>query len=158
MIFPEIIAYLLTLKYPGSESERMNWVCYRSAVQLIIPLMPPGTTISYTAQPLHGSFAWLYFSTRIGTDMVPNSFIGTIHQYGTTPFTGLVTQRMRDDPMEFLLLVTEQEPIHTSVTNLSPLAQRLESYGDLIVIPTPHDLRVVIDALRRMHTSEESER
>jgi len=48
MIFPELIAYLLTLKYPGSEEERMNWVCYRGAGQLIIPLMPPGMTISYT--------------------------------------------------------------------------------------------------------------
>ena len=158
MIFPEIIAYLLTLKYPGGELERMNWVCYRGAGQLIIPMMPPGTTISYTAQPLHGSYAWLYYSTRIGTDVLPNVFTGTINQYGTTPYTGLVTQRMRDDPYEFLLLVTDQEPIYLSVTNRSPLAQRFESYGDYIVIPTPQDLKVVIDALRRMHTSEESER
>ena len=157
MIFPEIISFLLSLKYPGSESERMNWVCYRGAGQLIIPMMPPGTTISYTAQPLHGAYAWLYYSTRVGTDVLPNAFTGTINQYGTTPFTGLITQRMRDDPFEFLLLVTEQEPIHTSLTNISPLGQRFESYGDLLVIPTPQDLAVVIDALRRLHTSKELE-
>lgn len=157
MIFPEIISFLLSLKYPGSESERMNWVCYRGAVQLIIPLMPPNTTISYTARPLHGSYAWLYYSTRMGTDVLPNVFTGTVNQYGTTPYSGLVTQRMRDDPLEFLLLVTEQEPIYMSVSNISPLAQRFESYGDLIVIPTPQDLAVIMDALRRLHTSKESE-
>jgi len=157
MIFPEIISFLLSLKYPGSELERMNWICYRGASQLIIPLMPPNTTISYTARPLHGSYAWLYYSTRMGTDVLPNVFTGTVNQYGTTPYSGLVTQRMRDDPLEFLLLVTEQEPIYMSVSNISPLAQRFESYGDFIVIPTPQDLAVVIDALRRLHTSKESE-
>ncbi len=157
MIVPEIISFLLSLKYPGSESERMNWVCYRGANQLIIPMMPPDTTISYTARPLHGSYAWLYYSTRMGTDILPNVFTGTVNQYGTTPYSGLITQRMRDDPLEFLLLVTEQQPIYMSVSNISPLAQRFESYGDFIVIPTQQDLAVVIDALRRLNTSKELE-
>jgi len=158
MIFPEIIAFLLTLKYPGSESERMNWVCYRGAGQLIIPMMPPGTTFTYTARPLHGSYAWLHYSYKVGNDVPPNVFTGSVTQHGATPLTGMVTQRVRDDPFEGLLLVTEQEPIYMSVTNISPLAQRFESYGDFIIIPTPQDLAVVMDALRRLHTSEESER
>jgi len=157
MIFPELIAYLLTLKYPGSEEERMNWVCYRGAFQQIIPLMPPNTTMSFKAGPLHGTYAWLHYSIRIGTDVLPNAFTGTVSQYGTTPYTGRITQRMRDDPMEFLLLVTEQQPTYMSFSNISPLAQRFEGYGDFIIIPTPQDLAVIMDALRRLHTSQESE-
>ena len=157
MIFPEVINYLLTLRYPGSESDRQNWVCYRSGYQVIIPVVPPGATIAYTVQPLHGVYAWLGWSTRFGTDMVPNVFTGTIRQYGTIPVNGVLSQRMRDDAIEYFILVTEQEPTHITVSNISPLGQRLEVLGDMIVIPTPKDLATITDALRRLHTSARSE-
>ncbi|TET14045.1 MAG: hypothetical protein E3J81_07430 [Dehalococcoidia bacterium] len=157
MIFPEIIAYLLTLKYPGSEDERTNWVCYRGVFQIILPLMPPYTSLNYTVQPLHGVFAWLAYSFRLGTDMVPNTLSGTIQQYGSVPWSGILTQRGRDDPAEYLLLITEQEPAVSSITNISPLIQRWESLVDFIVIPSQQDLVTVMDALRRLHTSKQVE-
>jgi len=157
MIFPEIINYLLTLKYPGSETGKTNWVCYRGGWQVVVPIVAPGQTISYTVQPLHGVYAWLAYATRFGTDIVPNSFTATINQYGTNPYSGLLSQRIRDDALEFFFLVTEQEPTHLSVTNISPLAQRGEVFGDFLVISSQQDLVTISDALRRLHTSTESE-
>lgn len=154
---PDVINYLLSLKYPSSELGRTNWVCYRGGTQVIIPLFPPGTTINFTARPLNGVYAWFGYATRFGADMVPDAFTGTVAQYGTTPYSGTLSQINRDDPLEYFVLVTEQEPTYFSLTNISPLTQRFEILGDFIVIPSPTDLKTVMDALRRLHTSSESE-
>ena len=157
MFFPDIINYLLTLRYPGSEIGRQNWVCYKGAVQIIVPLGRPGATASYSLRPLHGVYAWLAYLGKFGTDMVPNSLSGTISQYGTTPYSGVLSQRVRDDAFEYFILVTEQEPTYLSITNLSSLAARGEIIHEFLVIPTPQDLVTILDALRRLHTSTESE-
>lgn len=157
MILPEIIMYLLTLRYPGSGLERGNYVCYRGILQTIIPLMPAGSTVNFTIRPLHGVYAWLSWVSRVGSEVVPNTMTGSIAHYGSTPWSGLVTQRGRDDPSEYFVFITDQEPASVSVTNISPLAQRFETIADFIVIPSPEDLKIVYDALLRLHTSTVSE-
>jgi len=158
MIFPEIINYLLTLRYPGSEEGKLNWVCYRNSIQTIIPLLPAGVTVNFTFKPLYGSYAWLVWASRIGTDIVPYTFSATITQYGNTPVQGIGSQRGLNDAAEYFSVVTEQETAYTSVTNLGPLAEHWEVWADFIVIPTVQDLKTILDALRRLHTSTESER
>ncbi len=157
MIIPEVINFLLTLRYPGSESGRQNWVCYRSGHQTFVPVFPPNTTVKYTVTPLHGVYAWLAWASRFGDDMVPNTFTGTIVFYGTKPLSAMLTSRIRNDPFEYLTLITEQEPMEITMSNISPLAQRAEINSDYLVIPSPQDLVTIVDALRRLHTSEKSE-
>ena len=157
MNFPDIINYLLTLRYPGSESGRQNWVCYRGGHQTIVPVFPPNTTVKYTVLPLHGVYAWLAWSSRFGDDMVPNTFTGSINFYGTEPLSAMLTSRVRNDPFEYFTLITEQEPMNITMSNISPLGQRAEILSDFLVIPTPNDLSTITDALRRLETSRESE-
>ena len=157
MIFPEIINYLLTLRYPGSETERQSWVCYRGFIQYIVPLILPGQTIPYTVKPLAGIHAWLGYDIRFASDMVPNAFTATVSQFGSRPFSGQVTQVVRDNNIEGFVMTTEQEPMYMSVTNISPLAQRGEMIGTALMISSPQDLATILDALRRLHTSTESE-
>lgn len=157
MIFPDIINYLLTLKYPGSETGKQDWVCYRGCLQALIPLLPPNVTVNWNHRPLHGVYAWLAWATRIATDVIPNVFSVALSHYGGELYSGVLTQRARDDPAEYFVLITEQEPAFTSVTNISPVAQRWEAFCDFIVIPSPQDLVTVTDALRRLHTSTKSE-
>jgi len=157
MNFPGIINYLLTLRYPGSESGRQNWVCYRGGHQTIVPVFPPNTTVKYTVLPLHGVYAWLAWSSRFGDDMVPNTFTGSINFYGTEPLSAMLTSRVRNDPFEYFTLITEQEPMNITMSNISPLGQRAEILSDFLVIPTPNDLSTITDALRRLETSRESE-
>ena len=156
MLFPEIISYLLTLKYPGSESAKQNWVCYRGGYQVRV-IIPTGITIRYISRPLEGLHARLEYATRFGSDMVPNVFSGTITQYGSTTYNGVVTERVIADALEYFNLVTEQEPTRVSITNLSPLAQYMEAITDYIAIPSSEDLAIVMDALRRLNTSEKAE-
>jgi len=157
MIIPEVINYLLTLRYPGSEEGRQNWVCYRSGHQTIVPVFPPNTTVKYTVTPLHGVYAWLAWASRFGDDMVPNTFSGTIVFYGTMPLSATLSSRVKNDPFEYLTLITEQEPMEITMSNISPLGQRAEILSDFLVIPSSHDLATIIDALRRLNTSEKSE-
>jgi len=157
-MLPEIIAYLLTLRYPGAESGKMGWVCYQGGVQLYLPLVPPGQTVAYTIRPLHGVFAWILYSLKFEPQGVPNTGAGTASQYGASIYSGLMTQRVRDDGFESFILVTEQEPTYVSQINISPLTQGGGIFLTFIVIPSPQDLVTVTDALRRLHTSTESER
>lgn len=157
MIFPDIINYLLTLRYPGSETGRQNWVCYHGVLQVIVPIIASGQTINYTARPLAGVHAWIGYSTKFGSDVPPNVLTGTVQQYGAIPYSGVITQALRDNEIEGFLLITEQEPEYLSVTNISPLAQRGECIGSYLVVPSPQDMETIFDALRRLHTSKESE-
>ena len=158
-MIPDIINYLLTLRYPNTgASERGGFVCYRGILGVIVPLVPPGTTLKFTISPLHGVFSWVGWSSRPGTDVVPNAFTGSVVQYGSTPWTGVVTERGRSDPAEYLVFITDQEPAYASVTNISPLGQRWETIFDFLVIPSSQDLETVFEALRRYNnTTKESE-
>jgi hypothetical protein len=89
--------------------------------------------------------------------MVPNTFSGSIASYGTEPLSAVLTSRVRDDPFEYFTLVTEQEPVNITMSNISPLGQRAEILSDFLVIPNPNDLATITDALRRLETSTESE-
>ena len=154
---PHIINYILTLRYPGSTSDRMDWVCYRSGFQIIIPFFPPRTTINFTIEPLNGVYAWLGYALTLGSDLVPNAFSTSLTQYGTLPFTGVVTRVFEDGPIPVYIFVTAQEPSYVTITNRSSMGQRFELNGSHIVIPSPDDLKVVMEGLRRLETSRESE-
>lgn len=158
MIFPDIVNYLLTLRYPGAESGKTNWLCYHGVVQVIAPFIAPGQTISYTVQPLEGVHAWIGYGTVFGPDTVPNTIAGTIHQAGAIPYSGIGSQALMANEIEGFLFITQQEPMYYSITNISPLGQRFEVLGTYLVVPTPQDMVTILDALRRLHTSTESER
>jgi len=89
--------------------------------------------------------------------MVPNTFTGSINFYGTEPLSAVLSSRVRNDPFEYFTLITEQEPMNITMSNISPLGQRAEILSDFLVIPTPNDLATITDALRRLETSRESE-
>lgn len=156
-MLPEIISYLLTLRYPDSESGRSDFVCYSGFLQVRVPLIPAGRTIRYSVRPTGGVFAWIGYRRVIGTDMVPDVFSSTYFQYGAAPFSGILTQVSRDIDNSGFLFITEREPTIISITNISPLAQRGEMQGYFLVLTSPNDLAIVTDAIRRMHTSAVSE-
>lgn len=158
MNLSEVISYLFSLRYPGAEDPRGNLVCYQGFSQVVIPVLPSGRTIRYTVRPQYGTFAFLGYIRMIGSDMVPNSFSYVMEIAGTIPMGGTITQVNRDMEHPGYMLITEREPLTITATNISPLAQRGEMLGLGVVIPTVKDLETINDALRRLHTSTESER
>jgi len=88
---------------------------------------------------------------------VPNTFSGSISQFGSVPYSGVFSQRYRDEDLDYLAVVTEQEPVYINISNISPLNQKGESLTHMLVISSPQDLDTVMDALRRLHTTTKSE-
>ena len=158
MLNPEIIDYLLTLRYPGSPLERGNWVCYQGGYQLLVPAVAAGEELNLTVRPLLGVYAWLAYSLMFAHDAISRTFTGSISQYGTTSYRGLGTGRILEEGWHVLQFITEQEPTLLAVRNISPVTQRWEAIGQFLVIPTPQDMETVVDSLRRMNTSSETER
>ena len=158
MNLPEIVSYLFSLRYPGTVDTRQNFVCYQGSIQFLAPIVPSGMVIRYSAVPLHGVFAQIGYLRMIGSDMVPNAFSYTMEIEGTIPMSGVITQVNRDMEHPGYMLMSQRSPLIITATNISPLAQRLEMIGMLVIIPTPKDLETIADALRRLHTSQESER
>lgn len=157
MILPEIINYILTLRYTGTESGRTSFVCYEGFIQVRIPMFPAGLNLVYTVRPDAGIFALLGYRRLIGTDMVPDAFSSTIHQYGARPFSGIITQISRDMEHPGFMLITERDPLVITVNNISPLSQKAEMMGHVVIIGTEYDLAEITDALRRLHTTTRSE-
>jgi len=158
MILPEVISYLLTLRYPGSQTGRGDFVCYQHSLQVAIPMIMPGQDIIYTVRPYQGVYAMIVYMRQIGTDMVPNTFVATVQQFGAVIHSNAaITQVYRDGDHPGFVLITEQEPITVIVSNISPLVQRGEMDAHFVLIPSPTDLETVTDALRRLHTSKVSE-
>lgn len=157
MNLPEIVNYLLTLRYPGSDISRDNLVCYQGSLQVRVPIIPSGTTIKYEARPVAGNFAQLAYLRLIGTDLVPETFSYTLEIGGTIPLSGLITQVGRDMEHPGWALMTERSPTKVTITNISPLAQKAEMMVFLVVIPTSKDYKTVFDALLRLETSARSE-
>jgi len=154
---PDVINYLLTLRYPGSVKERQSWICYQGHIQYIVPMIMPGQTVAYTVRPLQGIHAWLGYDILFASDIVPNAFTISVTQFGSRTISGRVTQIVRDDNIAGFVLTTEQEPMYMSITNISSLAQRGEMVGTALMIATPQDMETILDALRRLNTSKASE-
>jgi len=157
MRFPDTINYLLTLKYPGSEESLTDWVCYNGGAQFIIPFIGPGQSVQLRGTPQFGRYAYIGFYFNFGKAVVPNVFSITISQYGTNPISGIITERLIEEGAEYFIITTEQEPSYFSLTNISPLPQTFESFSRYIIVPTVENLKTIIDGLRRLHTSKETE-
>lgn len=151
-MLPNVIEYLLTQQRPGG-----GWLVYRGGLQVVIPVFPPGATVNYAVTPLADVYAQLGWATRFGTDMVPNSFFASCQQYGSRVFSGIVSQRVIADSIDYFIMVTDSEPTLLSITNTSPLNQYCEVIGDFLVIGSDDDYAKVLEALARLGTSSKSE-
>lgn len=156
-MIPDIINYLLSLRYENSDTKRFEPVCFIGGYQLIIPFFLSGQTINLVGKPDRGYYAFLHYTVKFGSDMVPNAFSASGNQYGSDLYAGILTARWLQDEHTFFVFVTNQEPSRASITNISPLAQRYEANGEYLVIPTPESMITVNDALRRIHTSKVAE-
>lgn len=156
-MIPDIILYLESLKYPSSGAELPNRVCYPTDYQVRIPFIWPGQVLSFITRPSAGNYAWITWAGVPATDVVPNTLRLQSFHYGIVPTDMVVTQVVRDFRREGLTIITEQMPFTYILTNISPLAQRAELIAEVLVIPSINDFLIIMDALRRLHTSKSVE-
>ena len=151
-MLPSLIDYLLTLRRPSG-----GRLLYRDAVQITVEYFPPGFLLTHTISPPTGAYAYIGWATKLGTDMVPNTFTGFVQQFGTRAYTGVITSRVIEDSVDDLFWITDAEPLFIWIQNISPLAERLEVISHFLVCTGEDDYQQLLDALERLETSKKSE-
>lgn len=125
--------------------------------QIYMPIIPPNTLVPYTISPALGYYAYIGYRLDFDGAMVPNAFSITINQWGMRPYNGILTQKIIEFGIDHIIPVTEAEPCRTHAQNLTPLNQYACVTGYFVGIHSAEDYGTVMDALRRLGTSSQSE-
>lgn len=149
---PHIIEYLLSLRDPGGR--KLSW---EGAGQLLIPAFPPGTTLILDTIPDGGIYLQLGFGLGFGNAMVPNTFTYYIEEWGFIPYSGTVTQWVITHTIPGFIITTAAQPLHMSVSNISPLVQYYEGFTFALNIASKEDHDMILEELRHLATSTKAE-
>ncbi len=152
MIPSPAIEYLLSIVKPDGGS-----LVAQEANQILIPVFPPNTTISYTARPIPGDYGRIFYGIRFGASMVPNAFTGYVQLWGTRYVEGTFTSTVLDTEIQGFVWVTQAQPSFVYLTNVTGLNQLFELLNLSIRVTSEEDYDTVIEALRHMATSEKAE-
>lgn len=149
---PHIIEYMLSLRDPGGR--KLSW---EGAGQLIIPAFPPATSVTLDTIPDGGIYLQLGFGLGFGNGMVPNAFTYYIEEWGFIPYSGTVTQWVINHTIPGFMITTAAQPLHMSVSNISPLVQYYEGFTFAVNIASKEDHEMILEELRHLATSAKAE-
>lgn len=152
-MLPGTIDYILSLRDATG-----GQVASQAQHQVIIPNFPPLTTVNYSVAPVTPVEAIILYEFVFGEAMVPHSFDVKIRHGADTPLDVIVSGRFTREPTSVFIIVGRQQPsINVAATNLRILTNYYELTTSYITITSVDNYNIVVDALRRMHTSTESE-
>lgn len=152
-MLPSTIDYILSLKDASGRQ-----VASHAQYQVIIPNFPPLTSINYNVQPADPLHAYILYDLVFGEAMVPHSFSVKIKHGADNVLDIIVSGRFTTLPFQVFVILGQAQPgLNVSATNLRLLANYFELTTSYVTINSPADYLVVVDALRRMHTSARSE-
>jgi len=147
------VDYLLSLRDSTGGS-----IVFPTQSQVIIPNFPPLTTINYSVAPLAPIEALILYQYCFGEAMVPHAFDVKMQFSGGYIFNAIVSGQFTTIPtLTFVLLRRQQPSVQITATNLRLLVNYYELTFNILGIRTQDNYDIVIDALRRMHTSTRSE-
>lgn len=153
MIPTPAIEHLLSIVLSGRRR-----LVSQEATQILIPVFPPNTTLSFTAGPLAGDYGQIVYALGFGHNMVPNAFTGYVQIWGTRQITGTFTATTLLTEFQSFAWVTRAEPVLIYLTNVSGLNQVCEVANASLRIATEEDYDAVIEELKHMATSQEAEK
>ncbi|KKK49777.1 hypothetical protein LCGC14_3131650, partial [marine sediment metagenome] len=123
-----------------------------------VPNFPPLTTINYSVAPANPIQAYILYEFVFGQAMVPHSFDVKIRHGASTLLNIIVSGRFTSFPTSTFAVIGHQQPaLGIAATNLRLLTNYFELTSSFVTIATVDGYNLVIDALRRMHTSAKSE-
>lgn len=152
MIAARIIEYLAALSRPGG-----GRLCSHEAIQVLIPIFPPNTTLPVSFGPLGGDYGQILYGARLGPNMVPNAFEGFLQIWGTRQISGTFTSGVLNTEIQGFNWVTKAEPVNVYISNVSGLNQVFELEYVSLRITSEDDLSLVVDHINHMATSARSE-
>lgn len=152
-MIPGAIDYLLSLRDSTGGS-----IVFPLQSQVIIPNFPPLSTINYSVSPITPIEALILYLYCFGEAMVPHAFDAKIQHSGGYIFNAIVSGQFTRIPTSVFIIIGRQQPsVQITVTNLRLLVNYYELTFNLLGIRTQENYNIVMDALRRMHTSTKSE-
>ncbi len=147
------IDYILSLRDSGGGP-----VASHTQFQVIIPNFPPLTSINYSIMPVTGIFGYIVYELVFGEAMIPHAFDVKIRQGGDVLVDVIVSGRFTTIPISTFLFIGYRSPaIQVLPTNLRTLVNYYELTTFCLEIRSENNYNIIIDALRRMHTSIKSE-
>lgn len=152
-MLPATIDYILSLRDGSGGS-----VASLDQHQVIVPNFPPLTTVNYSVSPFTPIQAYILYEFVFGEAMVPHSFDVKIRHGSGYILNVIVSGRFTSQPVNVFAVIGEQNPaLNVAVTNLRLLANYYELTTSYVSIASQENYKIVLDALRRLHTSSRLE-
>jgi len=142
MAVPRLIEFIESLARPGA-----GVIAEHGGIQVIVPVFPPNTTSAYTVTPPTSAYALITYRVSFGAAMVPNVFTGWFEHAGRHRYIGTITNTVIRDGLEWYLVITDNEPLRVSVTNVSGLNQYFEEISQFALVPSRDDYLMILEAL-----------
>ena len=131
-----LIEFLLAYERPGG-----GRICKLGALQILVPIFPPETAVTWTATPYFNSYASIQFWTILSPATVPGVFAVDIEHYGLAIESAtLYASSLGSGGHNSWIEITESHPLITTVSNVSNLPQILESGSVFLIIDSREDL------------------
>lgn len=147
-MLPATIDYILSLRDPSG-----GIVASLNQYQVVIPNFPPLTTINYSVLPLPPIEAYILYEFSFGEAMMPHSFDVKIKHGAGYILNAIVSGRFTQPVSTFAIIGHQQPALNIAATNLRLLTNYYELTTFLVSITSVPNYNIVIDALRRLHTS-----
>lgn len=147
-MLPATIDYILSLRDPSGGT-----VASLNQYQIVIPNFPPLTTINYSVLPVDPLEVFILYEFSFGEAMVPHAFDVKIKHGASYILNAIVSGRFMQPVSTFALIGRAQPALNVAATNLRLLSNYFELATFMVSITSLDNYNIVVDALRRMHTS-----
>jgi len=142
MAIPRMIEFIESLIGPGG-----GFIAEHGGSQVIIPVFPPHTRLSYQLSPHLREYALIAYEIMFSPVIVPDCFEGTIHHSGKNKYRGILSSAMLNSRIESYGVVTASSPLTITIENITGLNQYGEAIAHFLPIATSEDYKFILDAL-----------
>lgn len=147
-MLPSTIDYILSLRDASG-----GVVASLNQYQVVIPNFPPLTTINYSVLPADPVQAYILYELSFGEAMVPHSFDVKIRHGSSYIINAIISERFSQPISTFAIIGHQQPALLVAASNLTLLTNYYELATFFISITSLDNYNIVVDALRRLHTS-----
>lgn len=144
-MLPRLVEYLLSVRRKDGSR-----IVGAEAVQITVPVAPPGIPIHYTITPNTGVYANIGYLSQPDSSMIPNTWAFSLEQSGVFLFSGIIDSAVLQSAWPTWIWVTHQQPVFATITNVSGLYQRWRFNSYYLLIPSEESYHDVIRALERL--------
>ncbi len=137
--------YLLAYRRPKSPGALVRI----GVIVLLVPVFPAGETLTFSAYPGKGSYKTIGWGWELSPAMVPGAFLFTTMHSGIELQTGPAGALTLSDSYNVWLEITQNDPMTTTVTNISGMNQFAESIVCYLNIASQEDYEEIMELVRQ---------